>query len=435
LTETIGAIATPPGRGGIGIVRVSGSGAPAVAERILGQCPPARIATHAVFRDANGDSIDEGIAIFYAAPRSYTGEDVLELQGHGAPIVLELLLNLALSMGVRLARPGEFTERAFLNDRLDLAQAESVIDLINSASQQAARSAARSLMGEFSNAVMSVDQKVLKLRVYVEGAIDFPEDEIDFLADRDVATAAEDISRALTNVLERSAQGAPLHEGLDLVIGGEPNVGKSSILNALVGDERAIVTAVPGTTRDLLDADLVIDGLPIRVRDTAGIRESGDIVEQEGVARARAALDTADAVMWVVDDGEADPVPPALDAPMLLVRNKCDLTGRVAGCIDDRDVRLSALTGRGLDELKSAIKGLVGFEGGEGAFLGRRRHLVALEAARASNYEALAEIRAGRAELAAEALRATQHALGEIVGVTSTDELLGEIFAAFCIGK
>ena len=435
MTETIGAIATPPGRGGIGIVRVSGPDAPAVAKRILGQCPPARIATHAVFRDANGDSVDEGIAIFYAAPRSYTGEDVVELQCHGAPVVLDLLLNHALSMGVRLARPGEFTERAFLNDRLDLAQAESVIDLINSASQQAARSAARSLTGEFSNAIMTIDQDVLKLRVYVEGTIDFPDDEIDFLADRDVETAAADIDQALTNILERSAQGTSLHEGLDLVIGGDPNVGKSSILNALVGDERAIVTSIPGTTRDLLDADLVIDGLPIRVRDTAGIRESGDIVEQEGVARARAALGVADAVMWVVDDGEATPTLPAFDAPTLLVRNKCDLTGRVAGCIDERDLRLSALTGAGIDELKSAIKNLVGFEGGEGAFLGRRRHLLALEAARVSNQEALTEITAGRAELAAEALRATQHALGEIVGATTTDELLGEIFAAFCIGK
>jgi tRNA modification GTPase len=212
-------------------------------------------------------------------------------------------------------------------------------------------------------------------------------------------------------------------------------VGKSSILNALVGDERAIVTAIPGTTRDLLEADLVIDGLPIRVRDTAGIRESGDIVEQEGVARARAALGVADAVMWVVDDGEATPTLPTFDAPTLLVRNKCDLTGRGAGGIDERDLRLSALTGAGIDELKSAIKNLVGFEGGEGAFLGRRRHLLALEAARASNQEALTEIRAGRAELAAEALRATQHALGEIVGATTTDKLLGEIFAAFCIGK
>jgi tRNA modification GTPase len=338
-------------------------------------------------------------------------------------------------MGVRLARPGEFTERAFLNERLDLAQAESVIDLINSTSQQAARSAARSLTGEFSNAIMTIDQDVLKLRVYVEGAIDFPDDEIDFLADRDVETAARDIDQALTNILERSAQGASLHEGLDLVIGGEPNVGKSSILNALVGDERAIVTSIPGTTRDLLDADVVIDGLPIRVRDTAGIRESGDIVEKEGVARARAALEVADAVMWVVDDGEAAPTLPVFEAPTLLVRNKCDLTGRVAGCIDERDLRLSALTGAGIDELKSAIKSLVGFEGGEGAFLGRRRHLLALEAARASNQEALTEIRTGRAELAAEALRATQHALGEIVGSTTTDELLGEIFAAFCIGK
>ena len=435
MTETIGAIATPPGRGGIGIVRVSGPDAPAVAERILGQCPPPRIATHAVFRDANGDSVDEGIAIFYAAPRSYTGEDVVALQCHGAPGVLDLLLNHALSMGVRLARPGEFTERAFLNDRLDLAQAESVVDLINSASQQAARSAVRSLTGEFSNAIMTIDQDVLKLRVYVEGAIDFPEDEIDFLADSDVAVAAEEISRALANILERSARGTSLHEGLDLVIGGEPNVGKSSILNALVGDERAIVTAIPGTTRDLLDADLVIDGLPIRVRDTAGIRESTDVVEQEGVARARAALDTADAVMWVVDDGETAPPMLAFETPTLLVRNKCDLTGRAAGRIDDRDLRLSALTGAGIEELKVAIKNLVGFEGGEGAFLGRRRHLIALEAARAAIQESLAEIQAGRAELAAEALRSVQSALGEIVGATTTEELLGEIFAAFCIGK
>ena len=256
---------------------------------------------------------------------------------------------------MRLARPGEFTERAFLNERMDLAQAESVIDLINSASQQAARSAARSLTGEFSKAVMTIDQSVLELRVYVEGAIDFPEDEIDFLADREVTIAAEGIDQSLTNILERSARGTSLHEGLDLVIGGEPNVGKSSILNALVGDERAIVTGIPGTTRDLLDVDLVIDGLPIRVRDTAGIRDSVDVVEQEGIARARAALDRADAVMWVIDDREMDPNIPAFAAPTLLVRNKCDLTGREAGCFDDHDLRLSALTGAGIEDLKSEI--------------------------------------------------------------------------------
>ena len=435
MIETIAAIATPPGRGGIGIVRVSGPRARSVAEAILGQCPVPRAATYAAFTAADGDAIDEGLALFFAAPHSYTGEDVLELQGHGAPVVLDLLLNLTLSKGVRLARPGEFTERAFLNERLDLAQAESVIDLINSASEQAARSAARSLTGEFSKAVMAIDQNVLELRVYVEGAIDFPEDEIDFLADREVAIAAEAIDRALTNILERSARGTSLHEGLDLVIGGEPNVGKSSILNALVGDERAIVTGIPGTTRDLLDVDLVIDGLPIRVRDTAGIRESVDVVEQEGIARARAALDRADAVMWVIEDGEVDPNIPAFSAPTLLVRNKCDLTGREAGCVADHDVSLSALTGAGVEDLKREIKKLIGFEGGEGAFLGRRRHIAALKAAQAAVREGLAEIQAGRGELAAEALRTTQQALGAIVGVTTTDELLGEIFTAFCIGK
>ncbi|MFP6796759.1 MAG: tRNA uridine-5-carboxymethylaminomethyl(34) synthesis GTPase MnmE [Pseudomonadales bacterium] len=435
MIETIGAIATPPGRGGIGIVRVSGPGARAVAERMLGECPAPRTATYRVFRDIEGSAVDEGIAIFYAAPHSYTGEDVLELQGHGAPVVLEVVLNHAISMGVRLARPGEFTERAFLNGRMDLAQAESVIDLINSASQQAARSAARSLTGEFSNAIMAIDQDVLKLRVYIEGAIDFPEDEVDFMADRDVAAAAENIGLALTNILDRSARGAPLHEGLDLVIGGAPNVGKSSILNALVGDERAIVTSIPGTTRDLLDGDLVIDGLPVRVRDTAGIRESEDLVEQKGVARARAALKESDAVIWVVDDGESTPTIPAFEAPTLTVRNKCDLTGKGAGRVGVRDLRLSALTGAGMDELKGEIKDLIAFQSGEGAFIGRRRHLIALESARASTLEALTEIRAGRAEIAAEALRITQHALGEIVGATTTEELLGEIFAAFCIGK
>ena len=282
---------------------------------------------------------------------------------------------------------------------------------------------------------MAIDQNVLELRVYVEGAIDFPEDEIDFLADREVAIAAEAIDQALTSILERSARGTSLHEGLDLVIGGKPNVGKSSILNALVGDERAIVTGIPGTTRDLLDVDLVIDGLPIRVRDTACIRESVDVVEQEGIARARAALDRADAVMWVIEDGEVDPNIPAFAAPTLLVRNKCDLTGREAGCVADHDVSLSALTGAGVEDLKREIKKRIGFEGGEGAFLGRRRRIAALKAAQAAVREGLAEIQAGRGELAAEALRTTQQALGAIVGVTTTDELLGEIFTAFCIGK
>lgn len=444
--DTIAAIATPPGRGGVGIVRVSGPSVTTIATAVLGRVPPARHAQHARFLAAAGDAIDEGIALFFAGPASFTGEDVLELQGHGGPVVLDLLLQRVLDLGARLAEPGEFSRRAFLNDKLDLAQAEAIADLIDSQTRAAARSAMRSLSGQFSSRIHALVAAITELRMYVEAAIDFPEEEIDFLADDHIADALGELIVQVDELLRRARTGRLLRDGMTLVIAGLPNAGKSSLMNALTGQDSAIVTATPGTTRDVLREQIEIDGLPLHIIDTAGLRESVDEVEREGVRRAREQLNRADHALWVFD-GASDSGATGLAAAGLpdglavtRVRNKADLTAHPPGLqqlADGPEISLSAKTGAGVDALRSYLKGLVAFEGsGDGDFSARRRHLDAItRASRAlmAGQSALTEGRAG--ELLAEDLRHAQLALAEITGEFTADDLLGRIFSSFCIGK
>ena len=439
--ETIAAIATPPGRGGIGIVRVSGAGLGELLRGIVGRVPAPRQAELADFSDADGTTIDRGIVIYFPAPQSMTGEDVVELQGHGGPVVMDALLERACALGAKIARPGEFTERAFLNDKIDLAQAEAVADLIDSASKRAARAAMRSLEGEFSARVTEIDRAVLDLRVYLEAAIDFAEEEIDFLADSDAAEKLHAIERRIKHLAEESRRGEALREGLDVVIAGPPNAGKSSLLNRLLAENRAIVTDVPGTTRDLLRADIEIEGVPIRLTDTAGLRAGGDRVETIGVERARTAIAQADLIL-AVEDAMAVPPGEAPDAESVIdiapnrirVRNKVDLTGEKPGGGGEM-VRISALNGDGVDALRAAIAKIAGVAPGEGAYLARKRHLDALHAALDRCAAARERLGEGFGDLAAEELRQVQARLGDIVGATTVDDLLGEIFSSFCIGK
>ncbi|MYD97236.1 MAG: tRNA uridine-5-carboxymethylaminomethyl(34) synthesis GTPase MnmE [Gammaproteobacteria bacterium] len=439
--ETIAALATPPGRGGIGVVRVSGSDLAELAEHLVGRLPVARRAELADFLDADGSAIDQGLVLFFPAPHSLTGEDVIEIQGHGGPVVMDRLLTRVCELGARIARPGEFTERAFLNDKIDLAQAEAVADLIDSASTRAARSAMRSLGGEFSARVEEIDRAVLDLRVYLEAAIDFAEEEIDFLAESDVHERLAGVETAINSLLAESARGEALREGLDVVIAGAPNVGKSSLLNRLLAENRAIVTDIPGTTRDLLSADVEIEGVPVRLTDTAGVRVGGDRVETIGVDRARGAAARADLVLVVEDATVADGVSAVLDVPAerrLVVRNKIDLTddpaGRPPGSKGE-GINISALNGDGVDDLRHAIAEIAGAAPGEGAYLARKRHIEALTAACGHVASARTRVVEGFGDLAAEELRQVQDRLGAIVGATSVDDLLGEIFASFCIGK
>jgi len=438
VADTIVAAATPPGRGGIGIVRISGSGARAIAKAVLGRLPRARHATCGEFRSAHGAAIDSGLALWFPAPHSFTGEDVLELHGHGGPVVMDLLVARAVELGARPARPGEFSERAFLNDRLDLAQAEAIADLIEAGSAEAARAAARSLAGEFSREVQALATAVLELRTWVEAAIDFPDEDVEFLANPEVATRLADVTARFGRIRAAAATGRALTEGLAVVIAGRPNAGKSSLLNALAGHPAAIVTDIPGTTRDVLRERISVDGLPIHVADTAGLRESKDVIEEEGVRRAQAEIAGADLVLYVVDaaagaaPGELESL--ADDPPALVVWNKTDLAPMPAGA---RGIAISALTGAGLEALRERLKSAAGYrEAGAGAYSARRRHLDAL--GRAQSLFELAQARlAQRAsfELVAEDLRQAHRALGEITGEVTSDELLGAIFAGFCIGK
>lgn len=445
--DTIAAIATAPGRGGVGIVRVSGPAVPRIAITLLGREIKPRLATHAWFLDAGGEALDDGIALLFPAPHSFTGEDVLELQGHGGPVVLDTVLHRVLELGARPARAGEFTERAFLNDKLDLAQAEAVADLIDAGSREAAQAALRSLDGVFSRRVQEVLDALIALRVYIEAALDFPEEEIDFLADTALIGRLDALSLSLDMLLAEAAQGVLLREGMHVVIAGQPNAGKSSLLNALAGRERAIVTELPGTTRDVLREEVRIDGLPVHIIDTAGLRDSTDVVEREGIRRAWAEIERADRILLVIDDSaglvEADrailsALPQGI--PVTLVRNKIDLTGRAPGCVEGDsgvEIALSARGGVGLAALRAHLVQAVGYRVGEGGqFSARRRHLDALERTRAAVIcarEVLIHTRAG--ELCAEELRLAQHSLGEITGSYSADDLLGEIFGSFCIGK
>lgn len=438
-SDTIAAIATPPGRGGIGIIRVSGPRVPDIARTLLGRLPGARHATHALFRDADGATLDDGLALYFPDKHSFTGEPVLELHGHGGPVVLDRVLAHVLSLGARPARAGEFSERAFLNGKLDLAQAEAIADLIDSASDDAARAALRSLSGEFSTLVHAVVDGVTEVRAFVEAAIDFPEEEVDFLADGDVARRVRSLIAQVDALLAEARQGALLRDGLVVVIAGAPNAGKSSLLNRLAGHDAAIVTPTPGTTRDVLREDIVISGMPVRIIDTAGLREASDAIEQEGVRRAREQITRADRVLLVVDASDDGPTPELdaalADRPVTVVRNKIDLTGEASGC-EGETARVSAKTGAGLDALRDHLKTVAGWRESGGTFSARRRHLDALARARRHLVEGLEALETRHAgELLAEELRLTQHALGEITGTVTTEDLLGEIFSSFCIGK
>jgi tRNA modification GTPase len=443
--DTIAATATAPGRGGIGIVRVSGRDCRRIAEGVLGRVPAPRTAELHRFLDAAGEPIDEGIAIYFPGPASFTGEDVLELQGHGGPVVMDLLLGRVLALGARVAEPGEFTQRAFLNDKLDLAQAEAVADLIDSGSAQAARAALRSLQGEFSSQVHDLAESVLELRMWVEAAIDFPEEEVDFLGDRALGARLEFIRRRFAELAETARQGTLLRDGLTIVIAGRPNAGKSSLLNRLAGYDAAIVTPVPGTTRDVLRERIEIDGLPLHVLDTAGLRESPDEVEIEGIRRAHREIERADRVLFVVDAADpqavaaidADLAALPTDAPRTIVFNKIDRAGGEPRIEPDMRLHLSAATGAGLELLRQHLKDCVGFHpSGVGVLSARTRHLDALRRARAHVEEAhrlLVERHAG--ELVAQELTDAQKQLGEITGEVTSEDLLGRIFASFCIGK
>jgi tRNA modification GTPase len=439
--DTIAAVSTPPGRGGIGVVRVSGPAVPAIAVALFGELPRARRPVLRAFRGADGSVIDEGLALHFPAPASFTGEDVLELHGHGSPVALDMLLMRVFKLGARPARPGEFSERAFLNDKLDLAQAEAIADLIDSGTRQAARAALRSLDGDFSHAVDDLVEALTALRTQVEAAIDFPDEEAEALS------AGGELGRLVDKLasLEAGAQqGRLLRDGISIVIAGRPNAGKSSLLNRLAQADVAIVTDQPGTTRDVLESTIQLDGLPLTLLDTAGLRPGGNAIEREGMRRARARLERADLVLLMIDDQlgfsaedtaiiETLPV----ELPVCRVYNKIDLSGRTAGRCDEAGrycVALSAATGAGLYELVGLVKAAVGYQGGGDNFMARRRHLDALS--RAGEHLARARRHDARSgELIAEELRLAQHALGEITGTVTSEDLLGRIFSSFCIGK
>lgn len=451
--DTIAAIATAPGQSGVGIVRVSGPAAAAIAQQMLSFKPKPRYAYYGPFLDTNGELIDEGIGLFFPNPHSFTGEDVLELQGHGGTVILDLLLRTVCELGARLARPGEFSERAFLNDKLDLTQAEAIADLIESSSEQAARCAVRSLQGVFSRRIDALVEAVTHLRIYVEAAIDFPEEEIDFLADGKVANDLRAIMADLDVILAEAQQGTILRDGMKVVIAGRPNAGKSSLLNALAGREAAIVTAVEGTTRDVLREHIHIDGMPLHIIDTAGLRDSPDEVEQIGIARAWEEIRQADRILLMVDatttrDTEPHRLwPDFIDqlpqsAPLTVIRNKVDLTDEPVGMEQPSAnaapvIRIAARSADGLEVLRDHLKQCMGFASTtEGGFIARRRHLDALERAQDFMRQGEEQLRGfGAGELLAEDLRAAQDALGEITGAMTPDELLGKIFSSFCIGK
>ncbi|MEJ2611404.1 MAG: tRNA uridine-5-carboxymethylaminomethyl(34) synthesis GTPase MnmE [Candidatus Thiodiazotropha sp.] len=444
--DTIAAIATPPGQGGVGIVRVSGPGCRLVAQSLIGDLPSPRYAKLVDFIDRERQIIDTGIALFFPAPNSFTGEDVLELQGHGGSVVMDLLLQAVLQTGARLAHAGEFSERAFLNDKLDLVQAEAIADLIDAKSQAAVRLASRTLQGVFSNQIQQLVEQLIELRLYVESAIDFPEEEIDFLNDGHVSERLHTVITAVQKTLKSAQTGKLLRDGLTLVIAGRPNAGKSSLLNALAGAESAIVTEIPGTTRDLLRERITIDGIPLHIIDTAGLRESRDPVEEEGIRRAKQQMEQADRVLWVFDD-EIDPQHLALDysqfpqgVPVTLIRNKIDKSNRDVGVVETEsgiEVALSAREGLGIDLLRKHLKQCAGYEEqNEGEFMARRRHLDALERGlQQLNLGAQSLQRDQAGELLAEDLRQAQQALSEITGEFTADDLLGRIFSSFCIGK
>ncbi|GGA65385.1 tRNA modification GTPase MnmE [Neiella marina] len=450
--DTIVAQATPPGRGGVGIIRVSGNKAALVAEQLLGKVPKPRYADYLPF-SADGEVLDQGIALYFVAPNSFTGEDVLELQGHGGPVVIDMLIRAICKIpGIRMARPGEFSERAFLNDKLDLAQAEAIADLIDASSEQAARSALHSLQGAFSNEVHLLVEQVINLRLYVEAAIDFPDEEgVDFISEGKVEEQLEGIINQLETVQQEAKQGSLLREGMKVVLAGRPNAGKSSLLNALAGRESAIVTEIAGTTRDVLREHIHIDGMPLHIIDTAGLRETEDTVEKIGIERAWQEIDEADLVLFLIDSTETDATDPHDIWPefidklpdtmkITVIRNKADLSGEAIEHHDEgesRVISLSAKSGEGVEQLRSHLKASMGYQSAvEGKFMARQRHLEALNQAHDHLEQGLAQLQGFHAgELLAEDLRQCQQALNEITGEFSSDDLLGRIFGSFCIGK
>ena len=442
---TIAAIATPPGRGGVGIVRVSGPDALAIALRLVRRDSlTPRVAHVSTFYTLNGDALDQGIVMYFKAPHSFTGEDVVEFQGHGAPVVLDLLVKELLVCGASLAQPGEFSLRAYLNDKLDLVQAESIADLIHAQSEAAARMAVRTLQGVFSQHIFALNTQIINLRLYVEAALDFPEEEVDFLSEGNIAAKLHVIQQDLVNIRKQAAQGAMLREGLTVVIAGRPNAGKSTLMNCLAQRDTAIVTDVPGTTRDVLREHILMDDIPIHLLDTAGLRISEDVVEQEGIKRAWAELSRADCVILMMDCSVEDQYDELIleiklalpdQVPIILVYNKIDKIGKSA-TKEGTAVYLSLKNHEGLALLKDEIKTSVGYQPQEGHFLARRRHLEALDQAMhwlQQGAELLISQRAG--ELLAEDLRLAHAALGEITGEFTADDLLGVIFSNFCIGK
>lgn len=443
-TDTIAAIATAPGSGGIGIVRVSGPECQAIARQILGSCPSPRQAVYEAFIAQDDGLIDRGIALYFPAPHSYTGEDVLELQGHGGPALMQLLLARCLELGARQAEPGEFTRRAYLNDKLDLAQAEAVADVINAATTEAARSAVRSLTGEFSLRIDALLKDLINLRLYIEACLDFPEEEIDFITQGDVAGKLRAVSEHLDTVFSQAQQGNLLREGVQVVLVGQPNVGKSSLLNNLSGEDVAIVTPIAGTTRDIIKNVIQINGIQLHIIDTAGLRETQDEIEQSGIARTWRALEKADIALILVDAGsgitnEEKSILEALPAelPKIWVHNKIDLIAtppHIEQKAAASHVYLSAKTGVGIELLQQALLKMVGWQpAGGGVFMARARHLSALEAVK--KHLSVAESRLDQPEIVAEELRLAQEFLNTITGKFTPDDLLGEIFGRFCIGK
>ena len=442
--DTIAAIATASGAGGIGVVRVSGPLSQAIANQILGHCPAPRYAAYLPFLDENQQLIDRGIAIFYPNPHSYTGEDVLELQAHGGTALMQLVLARCIALGARQAEPGEFTRRAYLNDKMDLAQAEAVADVITASTIEAARSAVRSLSGEFSNCINQVLAKLINLRMYVEACLDFPEEEIDFITQGKVAEKLAVVASELNMVFAKAKQGSLLREGIHVVLIGQPNVGKSSLMNALAGEEVAIVTEIAGTTRDTIKSAIQINGVPLHIIDTAGLRETDDEVEKFGIARTWRATETADIALLLVDTahGITDAEKSILDRlpqeiAKIWVHNKIDVsreTPEIHEIHAETHIYLSAKTGQGLDLLKAQLLKQVGYQAsGEGVFMARARHLQALT--QVSQHLQSASAQLNSAELMAEELRLAQERLSSITGEFTPDDLLGEIFSKFCIGK
>lgn len=443
-TTTICALASACGQGGIGVVRVSGTGAIEIAEKVLGQLPKPRYAHYGSFFNEDGDEIDKGVALFFPAPHSFTGEDVLELQGHGGLLMMQLLLETAMSLGAVAAEPGEFSKRAFLNGKMDLVQAEAVADIIDASSKRSARSALKSLSGEFSERVNALTKALIDLRVFVEATIDFSDEEIDFLASGEVKKKIEKIENDIQNILTSAQQGAILREGLSVVIAGKPNAGKSSLLNALTQESSAIVTDISGTTRDVLKEIIHINGMPLNIIDTAGLHISQDKVEQEGIKRAHTEIERADVVLLVFDAQDKMPdlsiLPKGVDdKPILLVKNKVDLTNDAVGIeISGKQTQLSlcAKNSEGIDLLKQKLADIAGLsDTNEGVLLARKRHIVALELALASVGSALMQLDNNASELLAQDLYHAAQDLGSITGKFSSDDLLGEIFSSFCIGK